>query len=87
LLRPDVVWFDEAEEESEKIEAYFSRTRTDLTLVVGTEATFSYVRSYALRSRANGAFLTEINPRSTLLTDAVDIHISGLAGQVLSRLQ
>jgi NAD-dependent deacetylase len=87
-LRPNVVWFDEElrHEDSLKIEEYFSRNKIDLVLVIGTEATFDYIRSYALRARAKGALLAELNPRLTPLTNLVDIHISGTAASVLPLL-
>lgn len=88
LLRPNVVWFDEAlpVEERKRVKSYFKETKVDLALVIGTQATFDYIRRYAMCARSRGALLVEINPERTALTDSVDIHLQGKAGEILPLL-
>lgn len=74
--RPDIVWFDEDLDESVVHEVEQELLRPfDLCLVVGTSATFEYVREWAQASRAKGANLIEINPEATPLTTSCDVHI------------
>jgi NAD-dependent deacetylase len=58
----------------------------DVALVVGTSATFDYIREWAHKARARGALLVEVNPRVTVLTPHVDARITGNAGEVLHDL-
>jgi NAD-dependent deacetylase len=87
-LRPNVVWFDEElpEAELQKIEIFFREAKIDLALVIGTEATFDYVREYARAAQRQGSLLVEINPNSTPLTRSVDIELTGKAGELLPLL-
>ena len=88
LLRPNVVWFDEELpiDECKKIDSLFREGSFDVALVIGTEATFDYVRGYATEARRQGALLVEINLKPTELTDSVDIHLTGKAGEILHLL-
>lgn len=85
LMRPNVVWFDEElpAPECERIETFFKQGKVDLAFIIGTEATFDYVRGYALEGRRDGALLVEINLKPTPLTESVDIHLRGKAGEIL----
>ena len=85
LMRPNVVWFDEElpAPECERIETFFKEGKVDLAFVIGTEATFDYIREYALAARRGGALLVEINPNATPLTESVDLHLKGKAGEIL----
>ena len=84
LARPNVVWWDE-----ELDLAVTARVNTlldepfEVVLAVGTEATFDYVREWALRAKARGAVLVEVNPRATALTADSDARIPGKAAEVL----
>ena len=51
-----------------------------LALVIGTSALFGYMIGWALRARADGATLVEINPERTELSDPVDYHLPAPAG-------
>lgn len=89
LLRPGVVWFGEALPPSAcaLVEDYFHRSWIDVALVIGTEATFSYICDWALRAKRSGALLVEINPSPTVLTQFVDVKLQGKAGQILEELK
>lgn len=87
-LRPNVVWFDERvpAAANRRIKEFFSKGRIDLALVIGTEATFDYIRKHARNAKKQGALLVEINPNKTSLTKSADVHLSGKAGEILPLL-
>lgn len=88
LLRPNVVWFDERvpAAANRRIKEIFSEGAFDLTLVIGTEATFDYIRKHARNAKKQGALLVEINPNRTPLTKSAHVHLPGKAGEVLPLL-
>ena len=88
VARPDVVWFDEElpPDACAHIEEFFEGGRIDIAFVVGTEATFDYVREYAAKARSRGALVVEVNPGTTQLTEAVDLRLVGRAGEILPTL-
>lgn len=86
LLRPDIVWFGEALPEDILRGALMALDSADVMLVVGTSAVVEPAASMALRARASGAYVIEVNPEETPLTGAVDLSIRGMAGELLSRL-
>ena|SRR5881394_1480465 len=87
-LRPNVVWFDERvpAAANRRIREFFAAGPIDLVLVVGTEATFDYIRKYAKAAKKQGALLVEINPNKTALTKSVDIHLGDKAGKIFRLL-
>lgn len=84
IARPNIVWWDEELDPlvTARVDALVKES-FDFVLAVGTEATFDYIRQWALSAKARGALLVELNPRTTALTSAVDMHIGGKAGEVL----
>lgn len=84
LARPNIVWWDEELDPDvvARVDAWLNEP-FDVALVVGTEATFDYIREWALRAKARGALLVEVNPRVTELTPDVDVRFEGTAGEVL----
>jgi len=84
FARPDVVWFGETLETTvvQTIDALV-REPFDVVLVVGTEATFGYIRDWARHARSGGALLVEVNPRATELTPDVDGRLEGTAAEIL----
>ncbi|HXH48302.1 MAG TPA: NAD-dependent protein deacylase [Terriglobia bacterium] len=89
LLRPGVVWFGEALPATAcaQVEDYFHKSWIDVALVIGTEATFSYIGDWALRAKRSGALLVEINPSPTVLTQYVDVKLEGKAGEILQEVK
>ena len=88
LLRPDVVWIGESLPAASRaqVEDYFHESWIDVALVIGTEATFSYIGDWALRAKRSGALLVEINPNPTVLTSYVDVKLQGKAGEILGEI-
>lgn len=83
LLRPDVVWFEEAMPEAEMELAVTASTNSDVFFSIGT-STVVYpaagLPSAALRS---GATVVEINPHPTPFTAQAHFVLAGAAGVVL----
>jgi NAD-dependent deacetylase len=88
LLRPNVVWFDEElpTDILATIEAYYSKRRPDVLLVIGTEGTFDYIRAYVQRAKDLGALVVEINPTTTAITQLADYVLHEKATKGLSML-
>jgi NAD-dependent deacetylase len=84
LARPDIVWWDEDLDPTvvRRVEQVLEDP-FDVALVIGTEATFDYVRDWARQAQARGARLIEVNPRQTALTPFVDGRLSPATGAVL----
>ena len=87
ILKPNIVFFGEpipwaAQEESE-IEAGECRA----LLVIGTSAQVTPASEIPRIAKSHGAFVIEINPEETSLTEKVaDIHLQGKASDSLKRL-
>ena len=73
LARPHIVWFGEYLHQPalDRVDAMLDES-FDVVLVVGTEATFGYIRQWALQAKRRGALLVEVNPRTTPLTPYCD---------------
>jgi NAD-dependent deacetylase len=84
IARPHIVWFGEMLHE-----APLARIATwldepwDVVLVVGTEATFHYIREWAIVAKNRGACLVEVNPRETDLSHVCDVRIGASAADAL----
>jgi NAD-dependent deacetylase len=86
MLRPNVVLFGEwlspkilreAQEQSASCEVFFS---------IGTSAVVEPAASLPYVAKANGAYIVEINPERTPLTDHADEVISGKSASILPLL-
>ena len=88
LMRPGVVWFGERLDPAkiDIVENYLSTGPCDLVLVIGTTALFGYIVDWALRARANGGELVEINPEETPLSRAATRCIRNPAAVALPKL-
>jgi len=87
IARPNVVWWDEEldPEVTSRVGSLVNES-FNVLLVVGTEATFGYIRRWALRAKSRGALLVEVNPRITPLTPDVDVRIAADAGETLDSI-
>jgi len=86
LLRPDVVWFGEPLPE-EALRAAFGKARKcDLMLVVGTSAVVQPAGLIPLEAARSGAFVVEINPEATAISNLVGASIFEASGTALPRL-
>jgi NAD-dependent deacetylase len=83
-----VVWFNEMLPRTPvaQVEEYLRQTRIEVAFVIGTEATFSYIREWAVRAKGVGALLVEINPRRTPLTPYAHVIFRKKAGEILDEM-
>ena len=86
LLRPDVVWFEEALPERALKAAEDAALRCDVLLVVGTSAEVYPAAALPLLAAEHGALVVEVNPNPTPLTTHADYVLRGAAGEMLPRL-
>jgi NAD-dependent deacetylase len=85
LARPDVVWFGESLPEEALQAALAVTRRCQLMLVVGTSALVQPAATLPLAAQRNGAYVVEINPQPTPLSDLVDESIREPAAVALPR--
>lgn len=90
-LRPDVVWFGETLNEGDLDQAFGFAGECELVLVVGTSGVVQPAASIPYIAKQSGAFVVEINPAPTPVTQIADCVISKPSAEVLpdilSRLQ
>ncbi|UCE11910.1 MAG: NAD-dependent deacylase [Candidatus Thorarchaeota archaeon] len=85
-LRPDVVWFGESLDPTVMASVSQELEKTDVCLVIGTSALVQPAASFPLVVSKQGGSLIEVNIEQTPLTQFVNFHLSGPAGQILPRL-
>jgi len=86
LLRPDVVWFEEALPEVEMDLATRASISCDVFLSIGTSSLVYPAAGLPIAAMRRGATLVEINPQPTPLTAQAQFVLSGPAGVVLPEL-
>ena len=86
LVRPDVVWFEEALPRGPYLRAQAAAEACDVCFVVGTSALVWPAAGLPLVAQAHGALLVEVNPEPTDLTARVDLALRGPAGVLLPQL-
>jgi NAD-dependent deacetylase len=86
LLRPDIVWFNEALPEDVWEEAMAATYACRCFLVVGTSAVVYPAAGLIDVARAGGASVIEVNLTPTVATGRVDLGLYGPSGEVLPRL-
>lgn len=82
-LRPDIVWFGEPLPSDAWERAVAAADRAEVILVVGTSAVVYPAAALALRGNA---FVTEINPEETAISDRVDCTVRGTAAESLPHI-
>jgi NAD-dependent deacetylase len=86
LIRPDVVWFGEMLPPA-AIDAANTATRAaDVFLSVGTSAVVYPAAQLPATAQQAGAYVAEINPERTPLSDEVDAFLQEEAGTVLPEI-
>ena len=85
-LRPDVVLFGEMLPPGAFERAADAAQRCDLCFVVGTSAVVYPAASIPEIARANGAYIVEVNPERTPLSNSCDEVLTGKAGEILPLL-
>lgn len=83
IMRPDVVWFGEPLPAEELELAWQESARADFFLFVGTSGLVQPAASLPLTAKRNGAFLVEVNPEPTPLSDIADLAIRSGAGEAM----
>jgi NAD-dependent deacetylase len=84
-LRPNIVWFGEPLPASIWRAAQAAAARADVILVVGTSAVVYPAAALATNYNAH-AFVAEINPEQTPISDRVDCVLRGTAAELLPRV-
>jgi NAD-dependent deacetylase len=85
MWRPDIVWFGEPLPTQAWRRAVEAAGRADVMLVIGTSAVVQPAAALASRY-APRAFIVEINPDQTVLSEHVDLAIRARASDVLPEL-
>lgn len=87
LLRPDVVLFGEMLPPGAFELAAAAASKCELCFVVGTSAVVYPAASIPEIARAAGAYVVEVNPERTPLSDLCDEVLTGKAGEILPLLK
>ncbi len=86
MLRPDVVWFGEMLPEEALRQAYEAAETCDVFFSVGTSAVVYPAASLPEIAFQHGAFVVEVNPEPTPVTDFAHIVLRGKSGEILPEL-
>ncbi len=86
LLRPDIVWFEEALPEDVWAAADLAASTCQCFLVVGTSAIVYPAAGLIFRAREEGAKVIEVNLDETEASHAVDVGLYGPSGEILPEL-
>jgi NAD-dependent deacetylase len=86
LLRPDIVWFEEALPEDVWAQADLAASLCQSFLVIGTSAVVYPAAGLIFRAREEGAKIIEINLTETEASHAADVGLYGPSGEILPRL-
>ncbi|MFQ5914225.1 MAG: NAD-dependent deacylase [Nitrospinota bacterium] len=83
LLRPNVVWFGEGLNPKVLEAAFEAASRCEFMIVAGTSAVVQPAAHLPVLAKQNGAYVLEVNPEPTLISDFVDESLLGKAGEIL----
>jgi NAD-dependent deacetylase len=83
LARPDVVWFGETLPPDAMDAAWAAAQRCQLMLVIGTSSVVQPAASLPVLALQNGAYVVEINPHPTPVSDLVQDAIREPAAEAL----
>jgi NAD-dependent deacetylase len=86
LLRPNVVWFEEALPEDVWKQAEDAVARCDVFLVIGTSAVVYPAAGLIDLARMEGAAVIEVNVEQSQASGRVDVLLLGPSGDVLPQL-
>jgi NAD-dependent deacetylase len=86
LLRPNVVWFEEALPEAVWAEAEEATAHCDCFLVIGTSAIVYPAAGLTDLARANSARIIEVNLTRTPASQRADVSLLGPSGVILPAL-
>lgn len=83
LIRPDVVWFGELLPVEALKRAWDAAANADLFFSVGTSSVVQPAAGLVDLPKGNGAYLVEINPEPTEISDRFDEVLRGKSGEIL----
>jgi NAD-dependent deacetylase len=83
LIRPDVVWFGESLDVLDLDRAFGFAESCETVLVVGTSGIVQPAASIPYIAKENGAFVVEINPVATPITEIADLTIFEPSGEAM----
>jgi NAD-dependent deacetylase len=86
LLRPDVVWFGEMLPTDIWAAAEEATMACELFFTIGTSAAVYPAAGLPLAARANGAYVVEVNPSLTEISNLVDEVLTGPSAVVLPEI-
>lgn len=87
LIRPDVVWFGEQLPQDALEKAFQLAEDADIFFSVGTSAQVRPAADLPILALQNGAYLIEVNPKPTGLTNFTHLNIQEKSGKILPRLK
>jgi NAD-dependent protein deacetylase/lipoamidase len=86
LMRPDVVLFGENLSRKDISNAQEMSATCELFISIGTSSLVEPAASLPYAAKGNGAYLVEINPEDTPLTQFVDEQLKGTSSKILAQL-
>jgi NAD-dependent deacetylase len=86
MIRPGVVWFEEAMPEKEWREAEDLCKRADVLICVGTSALVYPAAHLPQLAARRGAAIIQVNPNSTEHDSLAEFVIRGTAGDIMPRI-
>src|SRR5262249_21782421 len=85
--RPGVVWFGEPLPSDALAESFAAAGRCDVCIVVGTSGVVYPAASIPMIAFRAGAFIIEVNPEESAVTEIAHIFLQGKAGEILPKLE
>jgi len=85
-LRPDVVWFGESLPMTTLNDAFEASRSCELFFSIGTSTLIYPAAQLPYEAARSGAFVVEVNPEETPLSEIADLTGRGLAGDILPEL-
>lgn len=87
ILKPDIVFFNEPISYYAKTKSYEEVNKTDVMLIVGTNAEVLPAAEFPIIAKKNGAKIIEINIKKSQLTNSItDIFLEGMATEILTKI-
>ncbi len=87
LLRPDVVWFGEPLPDEAWRSSVEEVSKCDVLLVIGTSGVVYPAAHLPILAKERGAFIIEVNPDRSALTDICDLSLRLRAAEFARRIE
>jgi len=85
-VRPDVVWFGESLPREVISEAFRKSRASDVMMVVGTSGLVQPAAALPFEALEAGAWVVEVNPEPTPLSNHAHLYIAGRSGTILASI-